>query len=337
MAPSSAFTRAHIWSVAHAEAPDVVTSDWIDDQLADTYERCGVRAGLLASVAGIEARRWWPEGVTFDDAAAMAGRAAIERAGVDPSDVDLLISTSVCKHHLEPSVACAVHHALDLPSTCDNFDLGNACLGFVNAMTLAATAIDAGRIRTALIVDGEGSRQTQLATIARLQRDTTTVTDVFDEFASLTLGSGAAAMVMGGPRAGSHAFLGGITRAATQHHEVCVGDLDRMRTDTAALLAGGLQLAKETWAAALDAGWHWTDADRYIAHQVSSVHTTKLCEVLDIDAARLPLTFPQFGNMGPAAVPYTLSTVQDDLAAGERVVLLGVGSGLNASGAELIW
>jgi 3-oxoacyl-[acyl-carrier-protein] synthase-3 len=110
-----------------------------------------------------------------------------------------------------------------------------------------------------------------------------------------------------------------------------------MRTDTAALLAGGLQLAKETWAAALDAGWHWTDADRYIAHQVSSVHTTKLCEVLDIDAARLPLTFPQFGNMGPAAVPYTLSTVQDDLAAGERVVLLGVGSGLNASGAELIW
>jgi 3-oxoacyl-[acyl-carrier-protein] synthase-3 len=337
VAPSSAFTRAHIWSVAHAEAPDVVTSDWIDDQLADTYERCGVRAGLLASVAGIEARRWWPEGVTFDDAAAMAGRAAIERAGVDPSDVDLLISTSVCKHHLEPSVACAVHHALDLPSTCDNFDLGNACLGFVNAMTLAATAIDAGRIRTALIVDGEGSRQTQLATIARLQRDTTTVTDVFDEFASLTLGSGAAAMVMGGPRAGSHAFLGGITRAATQHHEVCVGDLDRMRTDTAALLAGGLQLAKETWAAALDAGWHWTDADRYIAHQVSSVHTTKLCEVLDIDAARLPLTFPQFGNMGPAAVPYTLSTVQDDLAAGERVVLLGVGSGLNASGAELIW
>ncbi len=337
MAPPSAFTRTHVWSVAHAEAPDVVTSDWIDEQLADTFERCGVRPGLLESVAGIQARRWWPEGVSFDEAAAMAGRAALDGAGVAAHEIDLLISTSVCKHHLEPSVACAVHHALDLPPTCDNFDLGNACLGFVNAMTIAATAIDAGRIRTALIVDGEGSRQTQLATIARLQRDTTTVTDVFDEFASLTLGSGAAAMVLGGPRDGAHRFLGGITRSATQYHEVCVGDLEQMRTDTAALLAGGIELAREAWAAALDAGWDWKDADHYIAHQVSSVHTAKLCEMLGIDMARVPLTFPQFGNIGPAAVPYTLSTIQDSIQPGAKVVLLGVGSGLNASGAELTW
>ena len=109
----------------------------------------------------------------------------------------MLISTSVCKHHLEPSVACAVHHRLGLPTSCINFDLANACLGFVNAMHLAATAIDAGHIDYALIVDGEGSRYTQLATIARLQQPTAAAADVFDEFASLTLGSGAAAMVMG--------------------------------------------------------------------------------------------------------------------------------------------
>ena len=58
----------------------------------------------------------------------------------------MLISTSVCKHHLEPSVACAVHHHLGLAPGCLNFDLGNACLGFVNAIHLAATAIDAGQI-----------------------------------------------------------------------------------------------------------------------------------------------------------------------------------------------
>jgi 3-oxoacyl-[acyl-carrier-protein] synthase-3 len=337
VAPVNAFTRAHVWSVAHTEAPDVVTSDWIDEQLAETYERVGVRPGLLQSVAGIEARRWWPEDVTFDEAAALAGQRAIEGAGIAAGDVDLLISTSVCKHHLEPSVACAVHHRLDLPATCANYDLGNACLGFVNAMTVAATAIEAGQIRTALIVDGEGSRHTQLATIARLQEPTATVTDVFDQFASLTLGSGAAAMVMGGPRDGGHRFVGGVTLAATAHHDLCVGDLDQMRTDTAGLLTGGLDLAGGAWKAALDDGWEWTDCDRYVMHQVSKVHTTKLCELLAVDQDRVPLTYPQFGNMGPAAVPYTLSTVQDELNPGDQVLLMGIGSGLNCSAVELTW
>jgi 3-oxoacyl-[acyl-carrier-protein] synthase III len=204
-------------------------------------------------------------------------------------------------------------------------------------MTLAATAIEAGQARHVLIVDGEGSRHTQLRTIERLQEPATTVADVFDQFASLTLGSGAAAMVMGPPRDGGHAFLGGVTRAATVHHDLCVGDLDRMRTDTAALLAGGLELANETLGEALSTGWEWKDCDRYVMHQVSAVHTAKLCELLGIDPALVPLSFPELGNMGPAAVPYTLSTLSDDLAEGDRVLLMGIGSGLNCSMAELVW
>ena len=314
-----------------------MTSAWIDEQLAETYERCGVRPGLLESVAGIVERRWWHEGTTFDQAAAIAGRNALEQADVAPGEVDLLISTAVCKHHLEPSVACAVHAELGLGPTAVNYDLGNACLGFVNAMNVAAMAIETGQARTALIVDGEGSRQTQLATIDRLKSATTTVTDVFDQFASLTLGSGAAAMVMGTPRAGSHRFLGGTTRAATQHHQLCVGDLDTMRTDTAGLLEGGLELAREAFDAALVAGWEWKDLDRYVMHQVSAVHTTKLCELLGVDMAKVPLTYPHFGNMGPAAVPYTLSTIAEDISPGERLLLMGIGSGLNCAAVELVW
>jgi len=319
------------------DAPEIVTSAWIDQQLAQTYERVGVRAGLLESVAGINARRWWPEDVKFDDVAARAGVRALEQAGVAPSEVDLLISTSVCKHHLEPSVACAVHDRLGLSAKCMNFDLGNACLGFINAMTVASSMIESGQVKVVLIVDGEGSRQPQQQTIARLQDPATTIGDVFDQFASLTLGSGAAAMVMGGPRPGSHQFLGGVTRAATQHHNLCVGDLDEMRTDTAALLESGLALAEVTFNEALSEGWQWTNCDTYILHQVSSVHTTKLCELLAIDQSRVPLTYPEFGNVGPAAIPYTLSMSSDRLASGDRVLLMGIGSGLNCSVAELIW
>ena len=337
MATPLLYTRPTIWSVAHVEAPERVPSSWIDEQLAESYERCGVRPGLLEAVAGIVERRWWPEDVTFDQAAAMAGRRALELAGVQPGDVDLLISTSVCKHHLEPSVACAVHHGLGLPTTATNYDLGNACLGFVNAMDIAAMAIESGRARVVLIVDGEGSRATQLATIDRLRQPSTTLGDIFDQFASLTLGSGSAAMVMGEPREGAHQYLGGVSRAATEHHLLCVGDLDTMRTDTAGLLDGGLTLAKETFNDALGLGWSWADCDRYVMHQVSAVHTTKLCELLGIDMDKVPQTFPLFGNIGPAAVPYTLSTIADEITPGERVLLMGIGSGLNCAGAELLW
>ena len=331
--------RTGILAVQAVEAPEVVTSSWIDDQLSTTFERLGVRSGLLAELAGIEERRWWPEDVTFDQAAAMAGQRAIEASGIDPDRIGMLISTSVCKHHLEPSVACAVHHQLGLSSSCSNFDVANACLGFVNAMQLAGTAIDAGVIDYALVVDGEGSRHTQLATIARLQRESTTVADVFEEFASLTLGSGAAAMVLGSTdqHHDAHRVVGGITRASTEHHELCVGDLDRMTTDTKRLLEAGLDLAHAAWIdAAADFQWA-TGIDQYVLHQVSSVHTALLCERLGIDPAFVPLTYPQFGNVGPAAIPITLAGISDDLAAGQRVLCMGIGSGLNTSFTEIIW
>jgi 3-oxoacyl-[acyl-carrier-protein] synthase-3 len=329
--------RPTIWSVGHAEAPEVVTSAWIDEQLAETYDRCGIRPGLLESVAGIVERRWWPEEMSFDEAAAKAGVRALELADVAPSEVDLLISTSVCKHHLEPSVACSVHFRLGLGPQCINYDLGNACLGFVNAMQVGAMAIETGHARTVLIVDGEGSRYTQLATIERLRQPTATALDVYDQFASLTLGSGAAAMVMGGPRSGAHRFIGGISRAATQNHDLCVGDLDTMLTDTAALLEGGLALALEAFEVSVEAGWEWKTCDLFVMHQVSAVHTRKLCELIGVDMKLVPLTYPGFGNMGPAAVPYTLSTVADEIVPGERVLLMGIGSGLNVAAAELIW
>jgi 3-oxoacyl-[acyl-carrier-protein] synthase-3 len=328
-----------IISVEAVEPPEAVSSDWIDEQLAVTYKRCGLRSGLLADLAGIKERRWWPDGFTFDQAAALAGRQAIDAAGIDPAEIGMLISTSVCKHHLEPSVACAVHHQLGLSTSCTNFDLANACLGFVNAMHLAATAIDAGLIRYALIVDGEGSRYTQLATIARLQQPDATADDVFAEFASLTLGSGAAAMVLGSldQHPGAHRLVGGVTRAGTEHHTLCVGTLDRMTTDTKGLLEAGLDLAEAAWRDART-DYDWADGvDRYIVHQVSAVHTRLICDRLGIDPSRVPLTYPHYGNVGPAAIPITLAGVAPDIRPGERVLCMGIGSGLNTSFTELVW
>ena len=56
-----------------------------------------------------------------------------------------------------------------------------------------------------------------------------------------------------------------------------------------------------------------------------------------VDPARFPLTLPRYGNMGPAAVPFTLAQHIDQLRAEDRILLLGIGSGLNTSYAEIVW
>ncbi len=107
-----------------------------------------------------------------------------------------------------------------------------------------------------------------------------------------------------------------------------------MTTHTKLLLNAGLQVSKLGWG---DAEESWLDADRYIVHQISQVHTGMLCETLGIDPAKVPLTFPFLGNVGPASIPITLSLESDSLEPGDQVLLLGIGSGLNAAAMELIW
>ena len=109
-----------------------------------------------------------------------------------------------------------------------------------------------------------------------------------------------------------------------------------MRTDTKALLDAGLHLAKQAWAD-VDDDRGWREADRYIIHQVSQVHTSMMCDVLGIDASKAPLTFPALGNVGPASVAITLAEEADSLEAGDRVLMLVIGSGINAMATEIIW
>ena len=332
------FTNTAVLSVAISEAPIVMTSAQIDEALADTYARLDIRPGLLEGLAGIRERRWWPEDVSFADAAAMAGAKAIADSGIDPSRIGLLIDTSVSRAHLEPSAAVDVHHQLALPTSCLNFDLANACLGFVNGMQLAGMMIDAGQIDYAIVVDGEGSRELQERTIARLQGPDTTVADMFENFASLTLGSGGAAMVLGraSDHPEGHRFVGGVARAATQHHNICVGDMHHMRTDSRALLEAGMQLSVDLWTEAKDQ-FDWSDLDCYVIHQVSKVHTETVMSALGIDQSRVPETFPTYGNIGPASIPTTIALQLDSLRAGDRLGCLGIGSGLNAAVIEIAW
>lgn len=257
---------------------------------------------------------------------------------MDRGEVGMVINTSVTRKHLEPSVAVRLHHGMGMPPSAVNFDLANACLGFVNGMTLAAQLIDAGQIRYAVIVDGEDADEIQDITVDRLNGPGVTRKDFAREFPTLTLGSGAVAAVIGPADAHpeGHRILGGITRAATQFNELCVGSVNGMFTDAKALLKGGLELVMSAWNEAKEY-WNWSAIDRYILHQVSDVHTDAIVKAAKLDRSRVSLTYPMYGNVGPASIPMTLAHAATTLEPGDRVLLMGVGSGINTAMTEVVW
>lgn len=332
-------TNTSVLSICGVEPPITVTSATFEERLRRTHERVGMRSGILEDMAGIRERRWWPKDVTFADAAAMAGAKALAEAGITPAQVGVVINTSVSRPHLEPSNAVAVHQQLGLSTGCLNFDLTNACLGFVNGIQLAGTLIDSGQVDYALLVDAEGIRELQEKTLERLESDDATIEDVREQFATLTLGCGSAAMVLGRTdrHPEGHRVTGGVSRAGSEHHELCVGDLVRMRTDSRALYTAGIALALQTWKDALADGFDWSGTDYFVAHQTSLTHIRSVARALGVDVSKFPTTVQDFGNMGPAAVPFTLAHHIDLMQPGMNILLLGIGSGLNTSFAEIIW
>ena len=298
------FENVSVLSVSHVDAPHKITSEEIEEQLAPTMDRLGIRRDLLRDLSGIMERRVWDEGIQPSEVAAMAGEKAIEAAGIDRSKLGILINTSVCRDYLEPSTACIAHAELGLPETCMNFDLGNACLGFVNGMDMVGNLIERGQVDYAILVNGETSRQITEATIERMLDPEIDETAFREQFASLTLGSGAAAMVLGRSdlEPDGHTFTGSVNLAATQH-------------------------------------WTVDAIDHYVVHQVSKVHTEQFAGVLGIDLNKIFRLYPDYGNIGPAGVPIALSKLLESgrLERGQRVAILGIGSGINCTMAELLW
>ncbi len=162
------------------------------------------------------------------------------------------------------------------------------------------------------------------------------------ELATLTLGCGAAAMVLSRSELTPDAprYKGGVSRAATQWNGLCRGNLDRMVTDTRTLLIEGIKLAQKTFDVAKTAlGWAVEEFDEFVIHQVSQVHTQAFIKAIGIDPKKVLTIFAEYGNIGPASVPIVLSKLKEmgRLHKGQRIALMGIGSGLNCSMAEVVW
>ncbi len=321
----------------------VITSADIESQLAQTMARVGINPGLIEGLSGIRERRFGDVGQQASDLATLAAEKVLAVSDIPKDAIGCLINTSVCKDYIEPSVASLVHGNLGLGDHCINYDLGNACLGFVNAISSVGLMIDAGLIEYGLIVDGENAREVVEATIQRLKQPDTTPESFRDQFATLTLGSGAVAMIVCRKdlATSGHFVNGSVTRAATRHSRLCLGQRDRMTADASKVLIFGVELAKKTWDAACSALANWSDEtiDAYMPHQVSRRNIEVLNDKLGLTPEKHYLNFPTLGNIGPAAVPITLSQAAESerIRSGHHVALMGIGSGLNCSMMSVSW
>ena len=277
---------------------------------------------------------------TFDEAAIDAGKRALDEAGVRPDQVGLLINTSVTRRTSSRRVAVRLHHGLGLPSSAINFDIANACLGFVNGMTLAAQLIDAGQIDYAIIIDGEDVDDVQVNTIDRLLTEGLhRARRLHERVREPHPGLGAAAAVIG--RADlhpeGHRILGGVTRAATEYNDLCVGSVDGMFTDAKALLKRGMELVVsglERGQARLElvahGPLHHAPGQRRAHRRVRQGRRHR-------PQARAP-HLPDPRQRRPGVDPdHARRESRRPSRKGDRVLLMGVGSGINTAMMELAW
>jgi 3-oxoacyl-[acyl-carrier-protein] synthase-3 len=329
-------------ALAYELPPHVVATSSLYERLAPTLKRLGIPGSWLAALSGVEERRFWEPGTFLPDMASRAGRKALERSGLAADQIGCVINTSVYKDFLEPSVACMVHHDLGLPEEALNFDIANACLAFLSGISMVARMIDAGEIKAGLVVDAECSRSIAEETMKRLTRPDIDLPAFSNEFAALTLGSGAVAAVLTHRSISrtTHRVVGHVSLADTNYCKHCIGRASEMITDQTRLMKGGVELAARTWAlAARTFGWTRDNIKQFICHQVGARHHKLLFETLGLDPQRAFQTFPFLGNVGPASVPLTLAMAEErgHLKPGDRVGLMGIGSGLNCAMMEIVW
>jgi 3-oxoacyl-[acyl-carrier-protein] synthase-3 len=224
------------------------------------------------------------------------------------------------------------------------YDVSNACLGILNGMLQVANMIELGQIRAGLVVGTEGSRQLVETTIRHLNETQTLTRDEMKlAVASLTIGSASAAVLLCDRELSRthNRLTTAVARANTQFCDLCHSGRDEaaadgmqplMTTDSERLMREGVALGEEAFREFLPAaGWTAEEIDKTFCHQVGHAHRKLLFNALKLDPSIDFGTLEFLGNTGSAALPVSaaIGIERGHLVSGDRVALLGIGSGIN--------
>ncbi|HZU95949.1 MAG TPA: 3-oxoacyl-ACP synthase III [Planctomycetota bacterium] len=335
------YTKVNVETLAYELGPNVVTSRALEDRLAPLYQGLRIQPGQLEALTGIRERRFWDAGAKPSEGALKAAKRALAASRVAPRDLGCVIFASVCRDNLEPATACAVASGLGLSGDVVVQDISNACLGVLSGILDVANRIELGQIKAGLVVACESAREITDIMIGRLLEKPSMET-FRTSLATMTGGSGAVAVVLTAEDVAlGHRLMGGVVRAAPEHHRICRWGPDTglppsapmvMETDAVAVLKNGVVLGQDTWRAFLsELDWSPARIDRVFCHQVTAGHSAAILQAFGVAKEKDFSTVEFLGNMGTAALPTGLAIGAERgvVKGGDRVALLGIGSGLN--------
>ena len=324
------------------EVPDTeITSAALEERLWPLLERADVERGSLEAKTGVRARRWYGPDVDPKPVAARVAQRALLDAGLRGSDVGLVINASIDHRLFEPSGAHVVGRQLGVSEDAVLFDVRNACLGFLDALSIAADRIESGAVETALVVAAEagGMRRAIDAAIDEALAAGAVTPELW---VPLTMGCGAVAWVLGAAtRSLGRASLDGcVTKNQAAHGELCVGRIEdsgrlSIRANGPGILRKGVPLIAATFEQARARG---ASLEQVFMHQVGSAHRAAVERELGAALHPRSAIFRDFGNTGPVGMPLAVSLAAEagTIASGP-VTLLGAGSGLSATVLSLTW
>ena len=309
---------ARIGSVALA-VPETVVGN------APIAERLGVEEGWIASRTGIRERRTLLPEERVSDLATRAGRAALERSGLDPADLDLILVGTISQDELTPSTAPLVAYELGAPQA-SALDVGAACTAFLGAISLAAGQIEAGRSRNALVVGVDALHRW-------LDHDDKRTAGLFGD------GAGAAVMTASKDRSGIGpiAIHSDGSQAWTIYAEREESLIHMQGQDTYQQAVN--RLCEVSLEALELAGLALEDIDLFVYHQANGRILKTVGERLGLPLERVVDVIETYGNTSAGSIPIALAEAEaaGRLRDGSKVLLGAIGAGLVWGGGVVEW
>jgi 3-oxoacyl-[acyl-carrier-protein] synthase-3 len=293
----------------------------------------------ITSRTGIKQRRKAGPDEYTSQFAVRAARQAIERAGIEPADVDLILCATVTPDQILPSTGCLIQAELGSHKAAA-MDVVAACSGFLYGLTLADAMIRGGQSKYALVIGAE---------------ILTRYVDYTDRSTCVLFGDGAGAAVLGAVE-GDRGILASRIRSDGRYEEQLFAPGGGTKGGfTAETIARGDHFFKmrgnELFKVAVrsmtdisrevleDAGLTTTDVKLFIPHQANQRITDAVASKLDVDTAMVYSNIAMHGNTSSASIPIGLVECVESgkIQKGDVVLLASFGGGVTWGGVVMRW
>lgn len=314
-----------------SELPAKVVTNHELEKMVDTSDE------WITVRTGIRERRVLEEGKGNADMAAQASRRALDDAGVDPSELDAIIMGTVSADYLMPSSACVLEDLLGARNAF-SFDVGAACSGFLNAISVADSFIRSGKVNKALVVGSD--------TLSRWL-------NWHDRATCILFGDGAGAVVLGASENGTGILSTKLRTDGSYVKTLYVPaggslkptTLQTVRDNQHTITMNGKEVFKiavrsmeEISRQALaEAGVGIEQISLVIPHQANKRIIVALAERLGVPMERVMVNLDKYGNTSAASIPVALDEArrQGRIKTGDIVLLNAFGAGF-AWGAAVV-